>query len=101
MALASSNSQLFALHSQLSPMATTLNLLRIKNVALVEDLEWKLAPGFTAITGATGAGKSIIIGARQLLLGERADKSIIRTGADACTVKAVFNRDHCGMLNTR
>src|SRR5438105_13077292 len=93
MALASSNSQLFALHSQLSPMATTLNLLRIKNVALVEDLEWKLAPGFTAITGETGAGKSIIIGALQLLLGERADKSLSRTGADTCTVEAVFNGD--------
>src|SRR5438876_2416477 len=101
MALASSNSQLFTLYSQLSPMATTLNLLRIKNVALVEDLEWKLAPGFTAITGETGAGKSIIIGALQLLLGERADKSLIRTGADTCTVEAVFNGDDLEKLNTR
>ena len=101
MALASSNSQLFALHSQLSPMATTLNLLRIKNVALVEDLEWKLAPGFTAITGETGAGKSIIIGALQLLLGERADKSLIRTRADTCTVEAVFNGDDLERLNAR
>ncbi|MGZ5537652.1 MAG: AAA family ATPase, partial [Chthoniobacterales bacterium] len=42
-----------------------LNLLRIKNLALVEDLEWQLASGFTAITGETGAGKSIIIGALQ------------------------------------
>ena len=50
-----------------------LQLLRIKNLALVEDLEWEIAPGFTAITGETGAGKSIIIGALQLLLGERAD----------------------------
>ena len=53
-----------------------LQLLRIKNLALVEDLEWEIAPGFTAITGETGAGKSIIIGALQLLLGERADKSL-------------------------
>ena len=82
-------------------MATTLNLLRIKNVALVEDLEWKLAPGFTAITGETGAGKSIIIGALQLLLGERADKSLIRTGADTCTVEAVFNGDDLEKLNPR
>lgn len=82
-------------------MATTLNLLRIKNVALVEDLEWKLAPGFTAITGETGAGKSIIIGALQLLLGERADKSLIRTGADTCTVEAVFNGDDLEKLNAR
>jgi len=60
-------------------MAAVLSLLRIKNLALVEDLEWELTPGFTAITGETGAGKSIIIGALQLLLGERADKSLIRT----------------------
>ncbi len=71
-------------------MPATLSLLRIKNLALVEDLEWQLSPGFTAITGETGAGKSIIIGALQLLLGERTDKSLIRTGADSCTVEAVF-----------
>src|ERR1044072_3617529 len=71
-------------------MPASLSLLRIKNLALVEDLEWQLEPGFTAITGETGAGKSIIIGALQLLLGERTDKSLIRTGADSCTVEAVF-----------
>ena len=71
-------------------MPATLSLLRIRNLALVEDLEWQLGPGFTAITGETGAGKSIIIGALQLLLGERTDKSLIRTGADSCTVEAVF-----------
>jgi DNA repair protein RecN (Recombination protein N) len=71
-------------------MPATLSLLRIRNLALVEDLEWHLAPGFTAITGETGAGKSIIIGALQLLLGERTDKSLIRTGADSCTVEAAF-----------
>ena len=38
-----------------------LQLLRIKNLALVEDLEWEIAPGFTAITGETGAGKSILV----------------------------------------
>ena len=67
-----------------------LSLLRIKNLALVEDLEWELTAGFTAITGETGAGKSIIIGALKLLLGERADKSLIRTGAESCTVEAIF-----------
>src|SRR3954469_19329373 len=71
-------------------MPASLSLLRIKNLALVEDLEWQLGPGFTAITGETGAGKSIIIGALQLLLGERTDKSLIRTGAESCTVEAVF-----------
>ena len=51
-------------------MPIVLTLLRIKNLALVEELEWQLGPGFTAITGETGAGKSIIIGALQLLLGD-------------------------------
>ncbi len=78
-----------------------LSLLRIKNLALVEDLRWELTPGFTAITGETGAGKSIIIGALQLLLGERADKTLIRTGAEACTVEAVFVGQDFAALNTR
>ena len=62
-------------------MPAVLTLLRIRNLALVEELEWQIEPGFIAVTGETGAGKSIIIGALQLLLGERADKSLIRTGA--------------------
>jgi DNA repair protein RecN (Recombination protein N) len=78
-----------------------LNLLRIKNLALVEELEWQIAPGFIAVTGETGAGKSIIIGARQLLLGERADKSLIRTGADLCAVEAAFSGDDLQELNPR
>src|SRR6266702_195449 len=80
-------------------MAAILTLLRIKNLALVEELEWQMAPGFIAVTGETGAGKSIIIGALQLLLGERADKSLIRTGADLCTVEAVFSGDSLQKLN--
>ena len=80
-------------------MPLLLNLLRIKNLALVEELEWQIAPGFTAITGETGAGKSIIIGALQLLLGERADKSLIRTGADTCTAEAIFAGKELEKLN--
>jgi len=80
-------------------MPVTLTLLRIKNLALVEELEWQLEPGFIAVTGETGAGKSIIIGALQLLLGERADKSLIRTGADMCTVEAIFNGEDLQKLN--
>ena len=80
-------------------MPAVLILLRIKNLALVEELEWHLAQGFTAVTGETGAGKSIIIGALQLLLGERADKSLIRTGTDLCTVEAVFSGNDLGKLN--
>jgi len=73
--------------------------MRIKNLALVEELEWHIGPGFVAVTGETGAGKSIIIGALQLLLGERADKSLIRTGADLCTVEAVFSGNDLQELN--
>jgi DNA repair protein RecN (Recombination protein N) len=80
-------------------MPAVLNLLRIKNLALVEQLEWQISPGFTAITGETGAGKSIIIGALQLLLGERADKSLIRTGADTCTAEAIFTGKELQKLN--
>src|SRR5947208_1007464 len=80
-------------------MSAVLTLLRIRNLALVEEIEWQLEPGFVAITGETGAGKSIIIGALQLLLGERADKSLIRTGADLCTVEAVFTGTDVRKLN--
>jgi DNA repair protein RecN (Recombination protein N) len=65
--------------------------LRIRNLALIEDLTWELGPGFNTLTGETGAGKSILIDALSLLLGERADKTLIRTGADACSVEAEIN----------
>lgn len=74
-------------------MLATLVSLRIRNLALVEDLTWQPGSGLVAITGETGAGKSLLIGALQLLLGERADKSLIRSGADACTVEAVFDAE--------
>lgn len=80
-------------------MPVVLTLLRIRNLALVEELEWQIAPGFVAVTGETGAGKSIIIGALQLLLGERGDKSLIRTGAEVCAVEAVFSGDNLDELN--
>ena len=80
-------------------MPAVLTLLRIKNLALVEELEWQLGPGFVVVSGETGAGKSIIIGALQLLLGDRADKSLIRTGADLCTVEAVLTGSELQKLN--
>jgi len=64
--------------------------LRIKNLALVTDLTLGLRPGYNAITGETGAGKSIIIGALNLLLGGRADRTLIRSGCDSCSVEAVL-----------
>jgi DNA repair protein RecN (Recombination protein N) len=68
-----------------------LTTLRIKNLALVADLTLELQSGFNAITGETGAGKSIIIGALNLVLGERADRTLIRSGSENCSVEAVFD----------
>lgn len=68
-----------------------LTTLRIRNLALVADLTLELQPGFNAITGETGAGKSVILGAIQLVLGQRADRGSIRSGADSCSVEALFN----------
>jgi len=68
-----------------------LTTLRIKNLALVPDLTLELQPGCNVITGETGAGKSIIIGALNLVLGERADRSLIRSGEESCSVEAVFD----------
>jgi len=67
-----------------------LTLLKIRNLALVDELVWELGSGLVGVTGETGAGKSVIVGALKLVLGERADKALIRTGEDACTVEAVF-----------
>lgn len=67
-----------------------LTTLRIKNLALVSDLTLQLQPGYNVITGETGAGKSIIVGALHLLLGERADRELIRSGCDSCSVEAIF-----------
>lgn len=80
-------------------MVATLASLRIKNLALVEDLTWEPGGGMVAVTGETGAGKSILIGALQLLLGVRADKSLIRSGADSCTVEAVFEAPQTELLD--
>jgi DNA repair protein RecN (Recombination protein N) len=68
-----------------------LATLRIKNLALVEDLTLELQAGYNVITGETGAGKSILIGALNLVLGERADRTLIRSGCESCTVEAVFD----------
>ncbi len=67
-----------------------LTLLKIRNLALVDRLEWDLGGGLVGVTGETGAGKSVIVGALKLVLGERADKGLIRTGEEECVVEAVF-----------
>jgi DNA repair protein RecN (Recombination protein N) len=68
-----------------------LTELRIKNFAIIESLSLPLARGFNVLSGETGAGKSIIVGALGLLLGERASPDLIRTGADKATVEGVFD----------
>ncbi|MEO6001555.1 MAG: AAA family ATPase [Opitutus sp.] len=65
-----------------------LQSLRIRNLALLEEVALDFEAGFTAVTGETGAGKSILLGALALLAGERADKTIIRQGAAACDAEA-------------
>jgi len=67
-----------------------LRNLKIKNLALVDDARVGFNNGLNVITGETGAGKSLLIGALRLLLGERADKSMIRTGETACSIYAEF-----------
>ncbi len=76
-----------------------LQTLRIKNLALVENARVEFLPGLNVITGETGAGKSILIGALALLLGERADRKIIRTGEDSCGAEATFHLDHPKAVN--
>ena len=76
-----------------------LSLLKINNLALVDKLIWHLDTGLVGVTGETGAGKSVIVGALKLVLGERADKSLIRTGEDACTVEAVFDLTDAPAVN--
>jgi DNA repair protein RecN (Recombination protein N) len=68
-----------------------LTELRIKNFAIIESLSLPLARGFNVLSGETGAGKSIIVGALGLLLGERASADLIRTGADKAAVEGVFD----------
>ena len=67
-----------------------LQSLRVKNLAIVEDLRIELGDGLNVITGETGAGKSIIAGALGLVLGERADRTMIRAGEEQCGVEATF-----------
>ena len=68
-----------------------LKQLYIKNFTLIDELDIELYPGFSVITGETGAGKSIILGAIGLLLGQRADSKSIKTGAEKCIIEAHFD----------
>ena len=68
-----------------------LKHLYIKNFTLIDTLDIELHPGFSVITGETGAGKSIILGAIGLLLGQRADSKTIKQGTDKCVIEAHFD----------
>ena len=68
-----------------------IKTLYIKNFTLIDELHMQLHPGFSVITGETGAGKSIILGAIGLLLGNRADSKAIKQGADKCVIEACFD----------
>ena len=74
-----------------------LKQLYIKNFTLIDELDIKLYPGFSVITGETGAGKSIILGAIGLLLGNRADTKAIKAGRDRCVIEAHFDLSRYGM----
>lgn len=74
-----------------------LQQLYISNFTLIEKLDIDFYPGFSVITGETGAGKSIILGAISLLLGNRADSRLVKTGTDKCVVEARFDISHYDM----
>jgi DNA repair protein RecN (Recombination protein N) len=78
-----------------------LRTLRIRNLAVIEAVEVELDPGFTALTGETGAGKSILVEAVGLLLGGRASSDLVRTGTDSATIEAVFDRADGGEVLIR
>lgn len=74
-----------------------LKQLYIRNFTLIDELNIQFHPGFSVITGETGAGKSIILGAIGLLLGQRADTKSIKSGQDKCVVEAHFDLSKYGM----
>ncbi|MQA90773.1 MAG: DNA repair protein RecN [Gemmatimonas sp.] len=70
-----------------------LSELRIRNFALIDNLSVPLGPGLNVLTGETGAGKSIVVGALSLLLGERATTDVVRAGSDRASIEGVFEVD--------
>ena len=74
-----------------------LKHLYIKNFTLIDELDIELHEGFSVITGETGAGKSIILGAIALLLGQRSDSKTLKQGADKCVIEASFDLSRYGM----
>lgn len=71
-----------------------LRFLRVQHLAVIDRLELDFEPGFTVLTGETGAGKSILVGAVGLLVGGRASAELVRTGEDMAVVEAIFETPH-------
>jgi DNA repair protein RecN (Recombination protein N) len=68
-----------------------LRELRVRNYAVIHDVQLEFGPGLTVITGETGAGKSLLVGALSLLLGERASSDVVRAGEDRASVEGRFD----------
>ena len=69
-----------------------LSLLHIENIAVIESADIQFDKGFNALTGETGAGKSIVVDAIGAIIGERTSRDLIRTGAKSAMVSAVFTQ---------
>jgi DNA repair protein RecN (Recombination protein N) len=67
-----------------------LSVLHIENIAVIESVDIQFGPGFNALTGETGAGKSIVVDAIGAIIGERTSRDLIRTGAKKALVTGVF-----------
>ena len=78
-----------------------LRFLRIQHLAVIDHLELEFGTGFTVLTGETGAGKSILVGAVGLLVGGRASADLVRTGEELATVEALFQSSHGDELLVR
>ena len=80
-------------------MPPYLQYLHVQGLALVKNVELELAPGFVAITGETGAGKSLLLGALRLLAGARADRCAIHPEAGECVIEAILSLPHTGSID--
>ena len=77
-----------------------LKELSIRNFAIIDDLQIDFSGGFTILSGETGAGKSIILNAVNLLLGSRATAELVRTGAESAELEALFQNRPAGLADT-
>src|SRR5204863_9755496 len=78
------------------PGTFMIRFLSVSNLAVIDRLELEFAAGLTVLTGETGAGKSILVGAVGLLVGGRASAELVRTGAETAAVQAVFEKPDGG-----